>query len=86
VYNCNILANDDVSACKNSSGDTPLHDAVVAFRVSFARQLLFLGADPAAKNKAGKSPQSLARKLHGAQAAEMVSVLKQGASGFVCRR
>lgn len=63
VYNAGLIKNDDVNECANAEGVTPLHDAVRRGRVSFARQLLFLGADPTIPDNQGKSPNSIAKKL-----------------------
>jgi ankyrin repeat protein len=80
IFNCGLV--HDLNACVNSAGDTPLHEAVANQRTSFARQLLFMGADPSAQNKEGRTPKGIARKLNHR---ELQDILKQGPAGFVCR-
>lgn len=81
VYNAKLV--QDVNTCVNTDGDTPLHDAAAAQRVSFARQLMFLGASASVKNRAGRTPLSVARKLKPPNR-ELVEVLQKGPTGFVC--
>lgn len=58
----------------NREGNTPLHDAVSRGRVMMVKQLLFLGADPKARNREGKTPASMARNMHNP---EMVAAFRE---------
>ena len=67
----------DPNICHHETGNTALHLAAEAGNKTLVKLLLVFGADLKSKNKAGKTPLSLAHSSGGRDAAKCVKVLEE---------
>lgn len=58
-----LLGGADPNHCHETSGNTPLHYAIMSDNILLVKLMLIFDADPTIKNVAGKSPLDLATEL-----------------------